>query len=119
MPPQTIKEIMDNDVQYWFSLFSIAQGCTVLGITLFIFIYYVPKKKEDLKDNMRWHVICISVSYILLTFATVRTSAMEVYKSGEMWYWIVIIAYLIGDISLIFIFRASVKRHKTKFLKKD
>lgn len=110
---------MTNDAQYWFSLFSVAQGCTVLGITIFIFIYFVPKRKEDLKDYMRWHVIFVSCSYILLTFATVRTTALQVYKAGEIWYWMVIIAYVLGDVSLIFIFRASVKRHKTKFLKKE
>jgi tellurite resistance protein TehA-like permease len=110
---------MGKDVQYWFSLFAVAQGCTVLGVTIFIFIYYVPKKKNQLKDNLRWHVMCVSCSYILLTFATVNTAAIGVYRFGEMWYWVVISAYVIGDISLIFIFRASVKKHRQEFLKKN
>ncbi len=106
-------------MQYWFTLFALSQGCAVLGLTLFIFSYYIPKNKEELSQSFRWHVLVISLSYILLTLATVKTATFGFYGWGDIWYWIVTVAYISGDISLVFIFRTSVKKHKLAKLKKE
>lgn len=102
------------DIQYWFSLFAVAQGAAVLGLTIFIFMYYLPKRKSHIKENMRWHVILIAASYIMLTSCTVQTAAMQFYRWGNIWYWFTTIAYIVGDISLIFIFREVAKRDRIK-----
>lgn len=97
------------DKEYWFSLFAVGQGSFVLGITLFIFGYYIPKKKIHLRNSIRWYVILVTTSYILLTFATVNTAAQELYDWGKVWYWVVTISYIMGDISLLSIFREVIK----------
>jgi len=108
---------MDEDViKYFFVLVAIMQGCFVLGFTLFIFGYYLPKKKTDLTGGIRWHVILVSLSYILLTSATIKTAAMGAYTWGDLWYWIVSAAYLSGDVSLVFVFREAVKKHRIEQL---
>jgi hypothetical protein len=96
------------DGRYWFILFAIAQGSAVMGFTFFIFLYYVPKKKSQL-TNIRLHVTFISLSYICLTIATILTAITGLIQV-DFWYWIVLLAYIIGDVALIYIFRACAKR---------
>lgn len=98
------------NAQYWFTLFAISQGAFVLGLTVFIFWHYMPKKNSELKDPLRWHIISVATSYILLTIATIGSAAYNLYNWGDAWYWIVAFAYIIGDVSLIIVFRRSVKK---------
>lgn len=107
------------NIQYWFTLFAVSQGAAVLGLTVFIFSYYIPKNKTQTKSNMRWHVVSVSLSYILLTGATIKTAIYQYYNWGDLWYWLVTIAYISGDISLIYVFRNSVKNHHIKKINKE
>lgn len=103
--------------QYIFKLFAIAQGSAVLGLSIFIFMYYAPKNKNHLRDDLRKHVMFVSLSYICLTIATIQTALFDFYIWGQLWYWIVTIAYIVGDISLIYIFRYAAKRDAINKLK--
>ena len=102
--------------QYWVSLFAVMQGAFVFGLSVFLFAYYLPKKKSHLKSNSRWHVILVVFSYILLTAATVQTAAFWFYNWGNVWYWMISIAYLSGDIALVFILRDVAKRDRLEIL---
>ena len=107
---QTIKTI--------FTFLAIIQGCLVLGLTIYIFGYYVPKKGDQIRSWLRWHVITVASSYILLTMATIKTAAMGSYNWGDWWYWMVSLAYVTGDISLVFVFKEAVRKHKLAQSKK-
>jgi len=98
--------------KYFFILFAIAQGALVLGLTVFIFYHYLPKTRADIKNRTKWHIVTVSISYILLIFATIKTAAFSIYEAGDVWYWLVSIAYVIGDISLLFVLKDSIKRQK-------
>lgn len=100
--------------EFIFSLISIAQGGFLLGFTGFLFVYYLPKKREDLKSDIRWHVILISISYFLLTLSTIIISITHLYDLDRFWYSIVSIGYILGDISLFFVFRHVARRNGNK-----
>ncbi len=99
-------------IQSVFVILAVIQGCFVLGFTAYIFWYYFPKKRHQVSDKMRWHILFVSISYILLTLATIITASTYTYSWGDTWYWIVSIAYLFGDVSLVFVFRSAVKKEK-------
>lgn len=105
-------------MQKVFSLLAISQGALVLGLTLFIMTYYLPKTRKHFRERVRWHIVSVSLSYILLTIATVKTAAFEYYNWGDGWYWIVTVAYIVGDVSIIVVFREAVKESKKEQLKK-
>lgn len=102
-----------------FTYLSVAQGGIVMGITLFILAYYIPKNSTERSDALRWHIVSIASSYILLTWATVKTAATMIYEVSNIWYWIVMLAYLLGDISLIIIFRKVVRRNRQKNIEEE
>lgn len=102
-----------------FTYLSVAQGGIVMGITLFILAYYIPKNSTERSDALRWHIVSIASSYILLTWATVKTAATMIYEASNIWYWIVMLAYLLGDISLIIIFRKVVRRNRQKNIEEE
>lgn len=89
----------------WFTWFAVLQGTIVLGLTAYVFIYYVPKDPEAFKDKARLRISMATGSYILLTLATVITAALGFYKPGDLWYWLVAVAYIIGDIAIFRIFK--------------
>ncbi len=106
-------------IQYWFTLLAIGQGALVLGLTIFIFFYYFPKTEGEVHDHFRWWKIAAAASYILLTIATIQTAVIRIWPWGDFWYWCVIAAYGVGDVSLVVLFRDSViKRRKEKLIKK-
>jgi hypothetical protein len=96
--------------QELFTLFAISQGCLVLGIAVFVFFFYFPKNKVQVKSAIYWHTISMVLSYALLLIATIRTAIMECYSWPSYWYALVTIAYIIGDISIVFIFRKALKK---------
>lgn len=99
-------------IEDYFILFAISQGSTVLGITIFIFWHYLPRKKCDIESFVKVNTALIALSYLLLTAATIETAAKGVYKAGDFWYLSVTAAYIIGDISLLILFRYSLKKFK-------
>jgi len=96
--------------EFIFTLAAIAQGSFVIGYTIFILIYYLPKKKNHIRHTTKRHVILISLSYILLTTGTVWTAVHGFYSWGNFWYWAIFLGYTIGDIGLIMIFRTISRR---------
>lgn len=102
--------------EYTFMILAVCQACFVLGISIYIFGYYMPKRKSDLKSNMKWHVMSVALSYCLLTCATAWSAAHGVYRWGNPWYWISSIGWILGDVSLAFVFRDAVRREKLKQL---
>lgn len=106
--------------QYWFSLFAVAQGALLFGFVFFIFGYYVPKKKSQIKNNLRWHVIFVSASYMIFIGCVIQSAAYQFYDWGSVWYWMALTGFLLGDLSLIFIFREISKRdYLEKYQKKN
>lgn len=107
----------------YFALLAILHGCFILGFSVYIFSYYFPKTKMEFKkDKLRWHVIFVAASYCMLTFATVITSIVSVYRWLDPWYFLITTAYVLGDVSLYQIFRHSVykdKKQKLENNKKD
>lgn len=95
--------------QFWFSFFAISQGAFVSGLTMFILLYYLPKTKGNLKEKVRWQITLGAASYILLTLATIKTAAFQLYDWGDIWYWAVTLAYIGGDIAILIIFREAIK----------
>lgn len=95
--------------EYLFRLFAISQGAFVLGLTAFIFSWYTSHYKQADNKKRRLLKIGFALSYIMLTVATIRTAIFSVYDWGDVWYWIVIAGYFIGDICLIYLFRLSLK----------
>lgn len=102
------------NIQYWFSLFSLIQGTIVFGLTGYILYYYLPKQKGHIRDAVRWYIVSGALSYVLLTFATIKTAAFHLWDWGDIWYWIVTLGYIIGDISLAVVFREAVKEERKK-----
>lgn len=95
--------------EYVFRLFAISQGAFVLGLTAFIFYYYTSHYKLTDNKSRRLLKIGFSLSYIMLTVATIRTAMHSIYEWGDLWYWLVIVGYLMGDVCLIYLFRLSIK----------
>lgn len=101
----------DALLKYLFVLFAITQACLVSGLTAYIFFYYLPKKRKDL-TVIRRHVIVISISYLCLTLATMKTAIINLYPIGDIWYWAVITAYIFGDIGLLHMLKHVAKKRK-------
>ena len=99
-------------VKIIFTLIAIAQGSFILGFTAFMFSYYLPRKKSQVKNKMRWHVMLISFSHILLTAATIYTSINGGYHWKSIWYWMIFLAYLFSDVSLLFLFQDISRREE-------
>lgn len=91
------------------TLLAILQGSFVIGFTTYVFFYYVPKKG---KDDLRKHILTIAASYNLLTMSSIITIALHFYIWGDWWYWLIGLAYLLGDISLYYVFKHTVKKEK-------
>jgi len=92
-----------------FTLFAIFHGSGVIGFTTYIFFYYAPK---DGKDNLRWHIVTIAASYVIITMATVITVGLKFYVWGDIWYFLIAIGYVLGDVSLYFVFKHAVYKDK-------
>lgn len=107
---------MTDDWAYWFAFLAIMQGSFILGFSAYVFSYYFPKSKKMAftSEKIRWHVVLMAASYFLLTAGTVESSMLQMYKWGDEWYYIISIAYILGDISLYQIFRHSVHRNKLR-----
>lgn len=93
-----------------FKFVGIFQGTFVMGVTLGIFYYYV--QRYVIHKAVMWHVILVSTSYMLVTLGTVITTMRQVYDPNDLWYWIVFPGYLIGDVSLLVMFRHQLRNHK-------
>lgn len=100
-------------------MFAVSQGAAVLGLTVFILSYYLPKNKTEAKSGLSWHVVIVASSYLMLTLATMQTAIYQVYPWGNVWYWIVAVAYISGDVSLIFVFRNAVKKRRIEKIKEQ
>lgn len=92
-----------------FTLLAIFHGSGVVGFTAFVFFYYAPKNK---KDYLKWHIITVAASYNIITMATIITVALKFYVWGDLWYFLITIGYILGDISLFFVFKHAVKKDK-------
>ncbi|MER3499689.1 MAG: hypothetical protein C4308_14200 [Chitinophagaceae bacterium] len=90
----------------------------MFGLALFIFIFYVPKNKKAFYNKIRWYVMCISASYILLTVATIITAFRGIYSFGNFWYFLVTIAYLLGDVGLIILLKFTIHQRIKEYYEK-
>lgn len=106
-------------IQYWFVIFAVSQGALVLGMTIFVFFYYLPKTRTELHDHFRWWKMAAAASYIMLTFATIQTATIQAWSWGDFWYWCVTGGYVIGDAAVIILFRDAVIRRHRKELNKN
>jgi ABC-type multidrug transport system permease subunit len=109
------------------------QGAYLLGTTVGIIIYYtinlrrtrrdidayevvrgtaIPYLKAAATHKLKMHVIAIALSYLLFIATTMITLFRAVYPFPDIWYFILFIAYLLGDISLFQMF--VIQRDKYK-----
>lgn len=90
------------------TLFSIAQGSFLFGFSIFLVAYYTPKKRTNNRGEVRLHVILMSISYLILTINAVIIQ-IDNYLGlfGDLMIWF---SFLLGDISLFFIFKYITKR---------
>ena len=109
--------IVINSIKF-FMLFAVTHGGLMLGLTLFIFIFYVPKNKEDFYNKTRWYMVCISASYILLTVATIITAFRGIYAFDNFWYFLVTISYILGDVGLIILLKFILGERVKEYHKK-
>lgn len=85
------------------------QGGLVLGVCMMIFYFY--SRYGVRFSATQFHVLTISLSYMLLILATIISVSRAYYEWGDVWFWIVGTGYLIGDISLFIMFRTQVRKH--------
>lgn len=101
----------------WFILLAILQGSFIAGFSCYMFMHYFPKSKSKIKfrnNDLEWHVISISFSYMLLTIASIITSALRLYAWADAWYFIVAFAYITGDFSLYKLFKHASYKTRMK-----
>lgn len=96
---------------YLFSLAVYAACFLNIGFVIFILMYYVPVSREKVKESMRWHTIFVSFSYMMLEIASMIGCAFIHMVLLESW---VLIASVIGTISLTFVFRSAIKKRVEK-----
>lgn len=95
--------------EYLFRLFAVMHGAFTLGLIGFMFLYYISHyRKEDYKSRTLLK-IGFSFAYSMLTIATIRTALYSMYERGDIWYWIVIFGWTVGDICAVYLFRLYVK----------
>lgn len=108
---------------FWFKILAVVHGGMVLGLTIFIFSYYFPKTKRQVYNILRWHIVTIALSYIMLTTATIVSILLDMYVWGGIWYNVVMLAYVIGDVSLFLVLKVTLKGHnmdkENNFIKHD
>lgn len=91
------------------TLVAIFHGSFVVGFSAYMFFWYMPR---NAKDYLKWHVVTVSFSYNIITMASIITIALHFYQIDDLWYWLVFIGYLSGDISLFFLFKHAIKKYK-------
>lgn len=94
---------------YAFTLIVYGFGFLNVGVIIFIILYFVPLKRTGLRDIMRWYTILISFSYMMLELASMI--ACSIYRLALLDVW-VLVAEIVGFISLLLVFRTSVMRRK-------
>lgn len=87
---------------------AMAQGAFAFGITLVVFYYYFKPFRNI--TAMRQHILLVSLSYLMLTAATMTSIFRGKYDLQDWWNYLVLSAYLIGDVSLFVLFKEILKR---------
>jgi hypothetical protein len=93
------------------------QGAFVLGISIFIIYHYlrIGIKEKDLK----FHVIAVTISYNILTICGMCTIYMQIWPWQSLWQMGVIVAWGLGDVSILVMLRKLTRRyHNEQFYKK-
>lgn len=85
-------------------------GTIVLALVILILINYfrMPRSKRKLQI----HIICVGISYLMITWGTIRSVFHESYKTVDIWHFLVVGGWLIGIISLVVMFKYIVKRRE-------
>lgn len=86
-----------------FQIIAACQGAFVLSISIVIFFTYLslPRTERDLLI----HILFISISYALLIGCTLISIYNDFYSAGHIWRFMCLGAYVVGDFSLIKMFR--------------
>lgn len=90
------------------------QGTFVLGISIFVIVHYMIAENEK---RIRLQASMFIFSYDILTVCTILTVYDHTWPWYSLWQILIMIGWLIGDVSLVIIHR-RLHRHRLTTLRK-
>jgi hypothetical protein len=79
----------------------------IISLTILIMISYMSMPRG--KRILQYHILLMSSSYLLVTFAIVRSVFREAYNVFDVWHFFVLTGWAFGIISLTLMFRRITK----------
>lgn len=101
---------------YILSLLVYAACFLNIGLDIYVLIYYVPVDKRKIKENIRWHTLIVSVSYMMLEMSSIIGFS---FLHGVLFGIWILLASVLGTASLVFIFRNAVLKKKRELIAKE
>jgi hypothetical protein len=87
------------------------QGAFILGISIFIIHHYLRVGRSHADRTLKFHIIGIAISYNLLTICGMCTIYMQVWPWQSLWQIGVIIAWALGDVSVLVMLRRVTRKY--------
>lgn len=105
--------VKEDEIALWIlKIITMIEGGFLIGVTTAIIIFYIMKTRRI--TLLHVHIIAVSISHLLLIFATMRTMWKALYRLTDVWFLTVFIAYLLSNFALFVMFTKLKEERKTK-----